>query len=53
MASAPLFRGSGVALITPFDEAGVNEAALRELVRFHLEAGTDVVSYLGLGVGIG
>jgi 4-hydroxy-tetrahydrodipicolinate synthase len=29
------FRGSGVALVTPFDERGVNEAVLRELVRFH------------------
>ena len=43
----PLFRGSGVALITPFDEAGVNEAVLRELVRFHLEEGTDALIVCG------
>ncbi|MFO7893607.1 MAG: 4-hydroxy-tetrahydrodipicolinate synthase [Longimicrobiales bacterium] len=38
-----MFRGSGVALITPFDEAGVNEAVLGELVRFHLDQGTDAL----------
>lgn len=31
----PRFDGSGVALVTPFDEGGVNEAVLRALVRFH------------------
>lgn len=31
----PRFTGAGVALVTPFDDAGVNEAALRALVRFH------------------
>jgi 4-hydroxy-tetrahydrodipicolinate synthase len=40
MPGGPLFRGSAVALVTPFDEAGVNESALRSLVRFHLEEGT-------------
>ncbi len=47
MATEPLFRGSGVALVTPFDEAGVNQAALRELVRFHVEAGTDALIVCG------
>jgi 4-hydroxy-tetrahydrodipicolinate synthase len=40
---APLFTGSGVALVTPFDDGGVNEAVLRELVRFHLREGTDAL----------
>ncbi|HEX6063302.1 MAG TPA: 4-hydroxy-tetrahydrodipicolinate synthase [Longimicrobiales bacterium] len=31
----PKFVGSGVALVTPFDQQGVNEHALRELVQFH------------------
>ena len=36
-----LFTGSGVALVTPFGAGGgVNEEALRELVRFHLREGT-------------
>ena len=47
MASEPLFEGSGVALVTPFDEAGVNEATLRELVRFHLDRGTDALIVCG------
>ncbi len=47
MAMEPLFRGSGVALVTPFDEAGVNEAALAALVRFHLEEGTDALIVCG------
>lgn len=47
MAVEPLFRGSGVALVTPFDDEGVNEAALRSLVRFHLEEGTDALIVCG------
>jgi 4-hydroxy-tetrahydrodipicolinate synthase len=39
----PRFTGSGVALVTPFDDRGVNEPVLRELVRFHLEQGTDAL----------
>jgi 4-hydroxy-tetrahydrodipicolinate synthase len=38
-----LFTGSGVALVTPFHDGGVNEAVLRELVRFHLREGTDAL----------
>ncbi|HET7228436.1 MAG TPA: 4-hydroxy-tetrahydrodipicolinate synthase [Longimicrobium sp.] len=38
-----LFTGSGVALVMPFDDAGVNEPVLRELVRFHLREGTDAL----------
>lgn len=41
------FTGSGVALVTPFDEEGVNEAALRELVRFHHREGTDALVVCG------
>jgi 4-hydroxy-tetrahydrodipicolinate synthase len=39
----PLFQGSGVALVTPFDDHGVNEAVLGELVAFHLREGTDAL----------
>jgi 4-hydroxy-tetrahydrodipicolinate synthase len=39
----PRFAGSGVALVTPFDEGGVNESVLAELVRFHHEQGTDAL----------
>ncbi len=43
----PRFRGSGVALVTPFDRAGVNEAVLRELVRFQRQEGTDAIIVCG------
>ena len=39
----PRFAGSGVALVTPFDASGVNEGALREIVRFHLREETDAL----------
>jgi len=46
MASAR-FEGSGAALVTPFDEKGVNERVLRELVRFHHQNGTDALIVCG------
>ncbi|HEX7239614.1 MAG TPA: 4-hydroxy-tetrahydrodipicolinate synthase [Longimicrobiaceae bacterium] len=39
----PLFVGSGVALVTPFGPDGVDEAVLRDLVRFQLREGTDAL----------
>ncbi|MEX1184446.1 MAG: dihydrodipicolinate synthase family protein, partial [Gemmatimonadota bacterium] len=41
------FDGSGVALITPFDEHGVNERVFAELVRFHHDEGTDALIVCG------
>ncbi|WP_420126380.1 4-hydroxy-tetrahydrodipicolinate synthase [Longimicrobium sp.] len=39
-----LFTGAGVALVTPFGaDGGVDDEALRELVRFHLREGTDAL----------
>lgn len=43
----PRFIGSGVALVTPFDDGGVNRAVLKELVAFHLESGTDALIVCG------
>lgn len=43
----PRFIGSGVALVTPFTEGGLNEAALRDLVRFHQREGTDALVVCG------
>jgi 4-hydroxy-tetrahydrodipicolinate synthase len=43
----PCFDGSGVALVTPFDEAGVKEPVLRELVRFHIAEHTDALIICG------
>ena len=42
-----IFRGSGVALITPFDGGGVNETALRELIEFQVSEGTDAIIVCG------
>ena len=39
----PRFAGSGVALVTPFNKQGVNEKALRDIVRFHHREQTDAL----------
>ena len=40
----PIFRGSAVALVTPFDESGsVDFSALGALLDWHLAAGTDAI----------
>lgn len=41
------FQGSATALITPFDETGVNYEALGELIEFQIENGTDAIVFLG------
>lgn len=41
------FAGLTVALVTPFQGGEIDEAALRKLVDFHVEAGTDCVSPVG------
>ncbi len=39
----PRFRGSGVALVTPFRDGEVATGVLKELVAFHLREGTDAL----------
>jgi len=41
------FAGLTVALVTPFKNGAVDEAALRKLVDLHVESGTDCVSPVG------
>jgi 4-hydroxy-tetrahydrodipicolinate synthase len=41
------FAGLTVALVTPFREGAVDEKALRSLVDFHVESGTDCISPVG------
>lgn len=36
-----MLKGALVAIVTPFKDGGVDEAALRELIEFHIENGTD------------
>lgn len=42
-----LFKGSGVAIVTPFNEEGVNFKKLEELLEWHIESGTDAVIVCG------
>ncbi len=41
------FKGSATALITPFDETGVNYKVLGELIEHQIEGGTDAIVFLG------
>lgn len=43
----PVFTGSGVAIITPFTNDGVDEVALSGLLEFQLEKGTDAIIVCG------
>ncbi len=42
-----MFKGCTVALVTPFRDGAVDEGALRELVRWHVEQGTPIISPVG------
>lgn len=42
-----IFKGSGVALVTPFSESGIDYQALEELLKFHLEHKTDALIICG------
>jgi len=41
------FAGLTVAMVTPFKDGAVDETALKQLVDFHVEAGTDVICPCG------
>ncbi|MDF2520754.1 MAG: 4-hydroxy-tetrahydrodipicolinate synthase [Clostridia bacterium] len=43
----PLFKGSGVAIVTPFNESGVDFDKLGELLDWHVEQGTDAIIICG------
>lgn len=42
-----IFKGSGVALVTPFTETGVDYAKLEELLEWHISEGTDAIIICG------
>ena len=42
-----IFEGSGVALVTPFNENGVNFEKLKELLEWHVSMGTDAIVICG------
>ncbi len=43
----PIFTGSGVAIITPFTENGVNYDKMGELIEMHIAEGTDAIIVCG------
>ncbi len=43
----PIFTGSGVAIVTPFDQSGINFKKLEELFLFHIKNGTDAIIVCG------
>jgi len=43
----PIFTGSGVAIITPFTEDGVDFEKLGELIEFHIKENTDAIIICG------
>ena len=42
-----IFEGSAVALVTPFTENGINYDALKHLIDFQIENGTDAILVCG------
>lgn len=42
-----IFKGSGVALVTPFNENGVNFQKLKELIEWHISNNTDAIIICG------
>lgn len=42
-----LFRGSGVAIVTPFNADGVDFKKLEELIEWHIKSGTDAIVVCG------
>ncbi len=43
----PIFEGSGVAIVTPFTDSGVDYERLEQLVDFHINNGTDAIIICG------
>lgn len=42
-----MFKGSGVALVTPFKDGRVDYTALEDLIEWHIESGTDALIVCG------
>ncbi|NEZ47710.1 4-hydroxy-tetrahydrodipicolinate synthase [Clostridium niameyense] len=42
-----IFKGSGVAIVTPFNENGVNFEKLNELIEWHIKSKTDAIIVCG------
>ncbi|MBC5626023.1 4-hydroxy-tetrahydrodipicolinate synthase [Clostridium sp. NSJ-49] len=42
-----IFKGSGVAIVTPFNDCGINYNKLEELLEWHISEGTDAIIICG------
>lgn len=42
-----IFKGSGVALVTPFNETGINYDVLKELIDWHIQSKTQALIIMG------
>ncbi|MEG1254759.1 4-hydroxy-tetrahydrodipicolinate synthase [Clostridium sp.] len=42
-----IFKGSGVAIVTPFNKDGINFPKLKELIEWHIESKTDAIIICG------
>lgn len=42
-----IFTGSAVAIVTPFNDNGINYKKLKELIEWHIEEGTDAIVICG------
>lgn len=42
-----IFKGSGVAIVTPFKDGRIDYAALESLIEWHIESGTDAIIVCG------
>jgi 4-hydroxy-tetrahydrodipicolinate synthase len=42
-----IFKGSGVAIVTPFDERGIDLKKLEELIEWHIDSKTDAIIVCG------
>lgn len=47
MMKKPIFTGSGVAIITPFNETGIDFDKLGKLIEWHIAEGTDAIIICG------
>ncbi|MBO4637405.1 MAG: 4-hydroxy-tetrahydrodipicolinate synthase [Clostridiales bacterium] len=45
--SQPIFEGSAVAVVTPFNDSGVDFSKLEQLVEFHIKNGSDAIVICG------
>lgn len=42
-----IFKGSAVAIVTPFNDTGVNYNKLKDLIEWHIQEGTDAIVICG------